>query len=672
MLSRKTLASGTAKVSPDVPAAPDPKSFFQRSKSDSHLKTGAKPSTSSLGAPGGGAVSSVSKRGSDAGGLPLRSLSSKRVASLVDLHAATGFADSSVEYGPGTRDPTASNRSIPTSVTAALLGRATPPLPSPALLSVPGTGTPRSQSRTTTQATAGMPDLDPPASSGGPLPRWTSRPASRGAITPVLGAGGEEGEGREGGRGSGAATPVSNGSSTPISPSALSIQARSRRSISAPNSAAGASSSSSSSSSGAATPTSPSGRRKGKDSGAHGHARHLWKEGIITVMAANRFIHAAETRRERMAHDAESKEAARRQTILRQRSAARKQLKKRVGTQMLQAVDVVLHGWPSPSQINDYIWLGSQEDAQDLEKLSALGVTHVLNVARQCPPVHEMDFLYLRIDLLDHPGEDLTSAFAAAFDHIRDARACGGQVLVHCVAGMSRSVAIVAAWLVQGEGMSLKQAMDLVSQLAGGKEMGSIGAQRAECAPFSSLRPHLTFALLFSSSTFFSFLRRSVLAGPLRFPTSGSASHWRAMRWPWPGAHRSRNSATTRCGTSRIGAARRTSTLNGPLPWQEPPGEREPAPAPGALVPRPRAAPSCDRRLFTLPGLALVQRTVWRRPFPLRFPAHFSFPRSLAELFLGALCAPLSLIFPRTVPRPRPSRRVGNPCSAAVLWSPRF
>jgi hypothetical protein len=201
-------------------------------------------------------------------------------------------------------------------------------------------------------------------------------------------------------------------------------------------------------------------------------------------------VHAAETRRERIA----AAEDARRDAIVRSRAAGRDRVaaaanaataaggggsgsggraaagggggRRRLDVPVRQAMDRVLHGWSSPSRVNGYIWIGSADDAANTDALKALGITHVLNTARQAPPQPAADdFVVSRVDLLDHPDEDVTAALPAAFAHIADARDRGGAVLVHCMAGVSRSVAIVAAWLVSAEGMHLKTALDLVRGL---------------------------------------------------------------------------------------------------------------------------------------------------------------------------------------------------------------
>ncbi|KAG5191040.1 protein-tyrosine phosphatase-like protein [Tribonema minus] len=101
-----------------------------------------------------------------------------------------------------------------------------------------------------------------------------------------------------------------------------------------------------------------------------------------------------------------------------------------------------------PQLVSPCICIGSKEDAADAEWLRELGVTHVLNVAREAPLAHPAQFFCLKVDLLDNadqtlrPFRDQTAAF------MRNVEGIGGRVLVHCVAGCSRSVSVVITHLM--------------------------------------------------------------------------------------------------------------------------------------------------------------------------------------------------------------------------------
>jgi len=72
---------------------------------------------------------------------------------------------------------------------------------------------------------------------------------------------------------------------------------------------------------------------------------------------------------------------------------------------------------------------------------------HVVSVHRGASPVLK-DVQYLCIEVEDSPNQDLRQHFHDAITFIHDARCNGGQVLVHCMAGVSRSTTVVLAYLL--------------------------------------------------------------------------------------------------------------------------------------------------------------------------------------------------------------------------------
>lgn len=126
---------------------------------------------------------------------------------------------------------------------------------------------------------------------------------------------------------------------------------------------------------------------------------------------------------------------------------------------------------PGPSAILPWLYIGDAQDAQNLFLLrDKLRITHVLNAAGTCPRIHEDKFIYLHLPLLDVELQDLTEAFSLSATFITDAKLSGGRVFVHCAAGISRSVAVVLAYLIQrgsafirdGEDLTLDEAFALV------------------------------------------------------------------------------------------------------------------------------------------------------------------------------------------------------------------
>uniref|UniRef100_A0ACD5TPF0 Uncharacterized protein n=1 Tax=Avena sativa TaxID=4498 RepID=A0ACD5TPF0_AVESA len=108
------------------------------------------------------------------------------------------------------------------------------------------------------------------------------------------------------------------------------------------------------------------------------------------------------------------------------------------------------------------LYLGSVGAALNKDALKSLNVTHVLVVARSLNPAFPEEFTYKKIEVLDSPDTDLVKHFGECFTFIDEGICSGGNVLVHCFAGRSRSVTVVLAYLMNKHQMSLQSAMSLV------------------------------------------------------------------------------------------------------------------------------------------------------------------------------------------------------------------
>lgn len=108
------------------------------------------------------------------------------------------------------------------------------------------------------------------------------------------------------------------------------------------------------------------------------------------------------------------------------------------------------------------LYLGSVGAALNKEALKSLNITHILIVARSLSPAFPAEFTYKKIEVLDSPDTDLVKHFGECFTFIDEGISTGGNVLVHCFAGRSRSVTVVLAYLMKKHKMSLESAMSLV------------------------------------------------------------------------------------------------------------------------------------------------------------------------------------------------------------------
>jgi protein-tyrosine phosphatase len=113
--------------------------------------------------------------------------------------------------------------------------------------------------------------------------------------------------------------------------------------------------------------------------------------------------------------------------------------------------------------ISGFLAIGSEKAAHDLDLLRREGVTHVLNLtAADCHPEVQRTMTWHKIELRDSFTEDLLAHLKGALEFIDRARASNGKVLVHCFAGISRSVAVAIGYVMWSEQRTLSEAMALV------------------------------------------------------------------------------------------------------------------------------------------------------------------------------------------------------------------
>ncbi|XP_021035785.1 dual specificity protein phosphatase 22 isoform X1 [Mus caroli] len=99
------------------------------------------------------------------------------------------------------------------------------------------------------------------------------------------------------------------------------------------------------------------------------------------------------------------------------------------------------------SQILPGLYIGNFKDARDAEQLSRNKVTHILSVHDTARPMLE-GVKYLCIPAADTPSQNLTRHFKESIKFIHECRLQGESCLVHCLAGVSRSVTLVIAYIM--------------------------------------------------------------------------------------------------------------------------------------------------------------------------------------------------------------------------------
>lgn len=92
-----------------------------------------------------------------------------------------------------------------------------------------------------------------------------------------------------------------------------------------------------------------------------------------------------------------------------------------------------------PIEILPGLFLGNSTHSEDITKIQKYNIRYILNVSME-PNVFESTgkIEYLQIAIRDHPSQDLSVHFSAAFKFIEEAKSKNVSCLVHCLAGVSR------------------------------------------------------------------------------------------------------------------------------------------------------------------------------------------------------------------------------------------
>lgn len=114
------------------------------------------------------------------------------------------------------------------------------------------------------------------------------------------------------------------------------------------------------------------------------------------------------------------------------------------------------------SFIQDCLAIGNESDATDESLLIDSGITAVLNVAAEImPPHYQSDIISAKVGLIDGPG-NYPSLYTVAIQILDVLLTEEEMVLVHCVAGISRSPFIVACYLVLKQDISYREAEQFI------------------------------------------------------------------------------------------------------------------------------------------------------------------------------------------------------------------
>jgi len=126
-------------------------------------------------------------------------------------------------------------------------------------------------------------------------------------------------------------------------------------------------------------------------------------------------------------------------------------------------------------KVTSPIYLGSALALTDQNLLSNVGAVLTIIDPGRAPkgivqqallrsdgPYPRKSHLYLPLD--DHPGEDISKYFDRASEFLRYYQDRGVPILVHCMAGMSRSATLLANYLMRKYKINAFTALDLIKK----------------------------------------------------------------------------------------------------------------------------------------------------------------------------------------------------------------
>ncbi|XP_076861778.1 dual specificity protein phosphatase 8 isoform X2 [Brachyhypopomus gauderio] len=116
-----------------------------------------------------------------------------------------------------------------------------------------------------------------------------------------------------------------------------------------------------------------------------------------------------------------------------------------------------------PTRILPHLYLGSQKDVLNKDLMAQNGITYVLNASNTCPkPEFISESHFMRIPVNDNYCEKLLPWLDKTNEFIDKAKVSNCRVIVHCLAGISRSATIAIAYIMKTMGLSSDDAYRFV------------------------------------------------------------------------------------------------------------------------------------------------------------------------------------------------------------------
>lgn len=110
-------------------------------------------------------------------------------------------------------------------------------------------------------------------------------------------------------------------------------------------------------------------------------------------------------------------------------------------------------------KILDDIYLGGIDSVYDKDELKKLDIKNIISVIAGFDPPYPENFNYLVLNALDTVNTDLKEYFEITNNFIDDVLDNDEKILIHCMVGRSRSVTILAAYIMKITGMNVENTL---------------------------------------------------------------------------------------------------------------------------------------------------------------------------------------------------------------------
>lgn len=117
-----------------------------------------------------------------------------------------------------------------------------------------------------------------------------------------------------------------------------------------------------------------------------------------------------------------------------------------------------------PNNIVDNIYLGNSYNAANYRLLKKYNIKHIINVSHEIKNyfVSENEFNYFRMEIFDREKDSIKDFLKPALELLAKLKKQGGNILIHCYMGSSRSAIITMLYLIKYYNMTTKQALTYI------------------------------------------------------------------------------------------------------------------------------------------------------------------------------------------------------------------